>query len=167
MKNCKECGISFLNSSCRHYCSLECRFWSRVDKTGGPDACWLWMGHRNPQNGYGTVDSCLGRGRRTTAHRHAFALHYECDPGELHVLHKCDVRHCANPRHLFLGTPLCNWADAVSKGRPMASMPKLTSDEVQAIRSSAARVRDLVQQYRVSDSTIYAVRNRVTWRHVE
>lgn len=167
MKTCCECGVSFLDSACRNHCSIECLFWSRVDKSGGPDACWLWTGHKNPQNGYGSVDSHLGKGRRTTAHRHAFTLHYACDPGELHVLHKCDVRHCANPRHLFLGTPLCNWLDAVTKGRPMASSPRLTSDEVAAIRRSAGRVCDIARQHQVSASTISAVLRRVTWRHVD
>jgi len=28
------------------------RFWTRVDSSGGVDACWLWTGHTG-ENGYG------------------------------------------------------------------------------------------------------------------
>jgi hypothetical protein len=89
------------------------------------------------------------------------------DPGELHVLHRCDNRQCANPRHLFAGTPYENWKDAVNKGRPMATTPKLTTADVIAIRQSGARVRDLVREYPVHPGTIRAVLSGRTWRHVD
>jgi hypothetical protein len=164
-KVCEECGISFFGRTNSRCCSDVCSFWSRLDKTGGPDSCWIWRGYVNPQNGYGYVGEELGGGRPSSVHRRAYQLHHEIDPGELHVLHKCDVRICGNPRHLFLGTPFDNWWDAVEKGRA-AIVPKLTTDEVVAIRRSSARVQDLVEQFRVTGQAIRDVRQRVTWRHV-
>ena len=38
-------------------------------------------------------------------------------PDGLFVLHRCDVRACCNPDHLFLGTPLDNMQDMHAKGR--------------------------------------------------
>ena len=164
-KICKECGISFYGRTNSRCCSDVCAFWSRLDKTGGDNSCWLWQGYVNLQNGYGYASEELGGEKTCSVHRRAYYLHHGVDPGELHVLHKCDVRLCGNPNHLFLGTSFDNWQDAVEKGRA-AVMPKLTADEVVAIRRSAARVRDLVAEYNVTGQTISAVRRRLTWKHI-
>jgi hypothetical protein len=82
--------------------------------------CWLWQGFKNP-GGYGVVSS-KGRGSNIKssdyiAHRY-FYRHIVGDiPEGLSVLHKCDVRHCCNPEHLFLGTHSDNMKDMVTKGR--------------------------------------------------
>lgn len=38
-------------------------------------------------------------------------------PKGMCVLHRCDVRHCVNPNHLWLGTQRENIADRDAKGR--------------------------------------------------
>lgn len=74
--------------------------------------CWLWLGKMH-KNGYGG----LGRnGRSHLAHRYSYKL-FKCDPGELQVNHKCDVRLCVNPDHLWLGTQSENLNDMIAKGR--------------------------------------------------
>lgn len=73
------------------------RFWSKVDRSGGPDACWLWLGAPNP-SGYGGfhVPSLGGR----AAHRVSYILNVGPIPAGLQLDHLCRVRHCVNPRHL-------------------------------------------------------------------
>jgi hypothetical protein len=148
-KICAECGGKFQGRRQSRFCSVDCLFWSHFNRSGGPSACWIWTGPANTRYGYGTVSDHTAGGKRTTAHRHAYRLHYGVDPGELSLLHKCDTRLCGNPDHLFLGTQRDNWKDAIDKGRPMISTPgegnigaKLTTDEVLAIRKSAAHTRD-------------------------
>lgn len=87
------------------------RFWTKVRKTGG---CWLWTASRD-RWGYGMI---LGPKRRPRlAHRVAWELTFGAVPIGLLVLHHCDIPHCVNPSHLWLGTQRDNLADAKAKGR--------------------------------------------------
>jgi hypothetical protein len=97
--------------------SWEERFWTRVNKT---DGCWLWTGHIH-SHGYGMLDLRVDgkkRDRPHRAHRLAFLLANGFEPqAPLEVCHTCDVRHCVNPQHLFVGTRSDNMRDCVAKGR--------------------------------------------------
>jgi hypothetical protein len=75
----------------------------------------MGAGHSQGYGVYGT--------RREFAHRYAYALANGPIPDGLCVLHRCDVRLCVNPEHLFLGTRPENTADMVRKGRQRV-MPK-------------------------------------------
>ncbi|WP_413252757.1 HNH endonuclease [Streptomyces griseoaurantiacus] len=90
-----------------------------VDGSGGPDACWPWVGFIPPQ-GYGqfTADDPVGKRRNYKSHRWLMGhlRGKELEPDEV-VLHSCDVRKCCNPRHLRIATHAENMADMVAKGR--------------------------------------------------
>lgn len=109
---CDACGKGFERANgARRHCSDECRFWSKVDASGGPDACWPWTGSRN-SDGYGLF--CF-RGRTIGAGRAMAAIHAK--PLSAKALHHCDNPPCCNPLHMYEGTDADNARDRTLRGR--------------------------------------------------
>ena len=157
-------------------------FWSRVDRSGGPDACWPWMGEQSAR-GYGRFRI---NGSAFQATRIALALTLgSLDVAQM-ACHRCDNPPCCNPGHLFPGTTLENKTDSVRKGRHArgdalgAAMDhrgtrngraRLTEDQVREIRRRyqyrTVTVTALAAEYGVAFQTIHMIVSGQTWKHVE
>lgn len=156
---------------------LADRFSRFVDRSGGPDACWLWTGAKS-RHGYGKVGPGGDR-QPVAAHRVAYELANGAIPPGMFVCHRCDNPSCVNPAHLFVGTVADNNRDCLAKGRrnyanhPRGSRThtaKLSEGMVGQIRSLWAerRVtqRQLALRYGVNRSTIKRLLSGKTWAHV-
>ena len=133
--------------------------------------CWLWTG-ATYWHGYGVCSKkTYGEGY---AHRWSWAIHNGPIPDGMQVLHKCDVRCCVNPAHLFLGTQYDNMRDMDRKERRVKKGPcgesapsaKLTAEQVIAIRKDARPASKICSEYGVQISAINKAKRRQTWRHV-
>lgn len=140
------------------------RFWSKVARS---DECWLWAAGVN-SGGYGAfrIDGVHYR-----AHRVAWQLAFGPIPDGLFVCHRCDVRRCVRPGHLFLGTNADNMRDCAEKGRAhrplgeLSAWSKLTMGQVQEIRASTLLQRELAETHQVTQSQISRIRSGKAWPH--
>lgn len=114
------------------------RFYSKV--AYGVSDCWVWVGAKH-KLGYGLT----GKGK---AHRVSWEMHCGPIPEGMSVLHRCDVRCCVNPDHLFLGTQADNVHDMMSKGRGSTKGPR-------GERNGGSKLTDavVVEMRRMRDAT--------------
>lgn len=168
-------------------------FDAKIDRSAGPDACWLWLASKAP-GGYGQVriNRVLVR-----AHRVAYERAVGPVPDGLHVLHRCDNPPCCNPAHLFVGTRSDNMRDMVAKGRHYSrtkpeclsrgerhgsrtkpesvqrgernASARVTEDAVRAMRAmreAGAQFRDIGAAFGVGARCAWAAVTGRSWSHV-
>lgn len=161
------------------------RFNERVDRTAGPDGCWIWTATAD-RRGYGMIKA---NNRSLRASRVSYELYIGPIPPGMFVCHRCDTPRCVNPQHLFLGTPGENSRDMQRKGRAAHGdthgkrtkpeqtargerhgRAKLTEGDVRAIRQRAATGdtrRSLADAYGINKSTIDRILTGKYWSHVD
>jgi hypothetical protein len=110
------------------------RFWSKVDKTGGPDACWPWLAGKTPL-GYGRA---RWGGQTIYSHRVAFVVTTGEDITGWVICHSCDNPSCCNPKHLWSGTQRDNMRDRERKGRGHNGLDQEQRDRIKALREAGA-----------------------------
>jgi len=86
--------------------TLAERLWIKVDRSGGPDACWEWQASLKPN---GRPQFWDGH-HCALAHRVAYKLVYGDIPFGLQLDHLCRNIKCVNPAHLEPVTARVNQA---------------------------------------------------------
>lgn len=148
IRNCRACGKRFSvtkENPGRVFCSVPCRFWSKVDKSSGV-GCWPWTRYTSA-GGYGLFEI---DGKPERSHRVAWRLENGDIPGGLYVLHKCDNRSCCNPSHLFLGTHQDNVDDMMAKGRLTVNWNNLRQRQQKGLKHS----QESLERMRISHANI-------------
>ena len=152
--------------------TLQERFYDKVYR--GYGSCYRWTGALTSL-GYGSFG---WNGSARQAHRVAWLLEYGPIPKGLCVLHKCDVRDCVNPAHLFLGTQADNVQDMLRKGRERIALPGSNNPAALLNESQVLEIRRryvpkygnaiaLAREFGVSRATISSIVHRRTWGHLK
>lgn len=175
---CRECFNVHKRAHPEIYQLPEAEFWNRVEKTRG---CWFYMGPTRGQRGYGAWKS-------EYAHRYSWRLSNGPIPKGLWVLHRCDNTKCVRPDHLWLGTHEDNMREMSRRGRsclgdrnPARLYPDRTQRGVdrhnaklnparvrklRALYAAATPVCALARRFGVNHTTVLAVIQGKTWKHV-
>jgi len=144
--------------------------------------CWILMLALD-QQGYPQIDVKVPVRKNIKGHRASWIVHRGPVPDGMCVLHRCDVRCCVNPDHLFLGTVADNYADMRAKGRHAHGKThgtftkpesfrtnkrrnvrrKLTEEQVIAIRSDPRTHREIAAHYGCDKARVSRIKSRKVW----
>lgn len=131
--------------------------------------CWLWQGCYVGR-GYGGI---WYDNQTLRVHRVSWIHHKGSIPQGICVLHKCDVRNCVNPNHLFLGTKADNIKDMCSKNRnahldgERNGSTHLTEAQVLAIYFDNRLQREIAKDYDITRSAISLIKLGKTWKKLK
>lgn len=153
------------------------KIFHKTEFNSNDQGCKLWP-KSTDTGGYGLI--CLRDQDRKNCHFLTHRLAWELANGPIPegkwVCHKCDVRRCCNPEHMFLGTERENFADMYRKKRnprgethPWA---KLTKETVAEIRWYLANTKlsqpAIANVFRgIAPGTIGSIKRGQIWKDVE
>ena len=133
------------------------------------NGCWIWQ-RAIGSHGYGVhgvprkrQESCadLSLSHRTSYEAFVGPIPDGCGYHGSVIMHTCDVRSCANPEHLVLGTQEDNVVDMNAKGRrvpPSRPHRRLSADEVADIQRrwlAGEHAKDVAVSAGVSRATVF------------
>lgn len=134
---------------------------SYVDANG----CWIWTGTVGGSS-YPVVERGVFPTKTQHVHRIVGQMHPDFKPG-MYALHRCNVRVCVNPDHIYPGTQSNNMVDRVKAGRQ--NTQKLTELQVLKIRwyvASGVPKTTLARVYGVERKAIRRCCDGTTWSHL-
>ena len=149
--------------------------------------CHIWI-LSSAGKGYGVISH---DGIQKYLHRLMWEMHNGEIPDGMLICHTCDTPACANPNHLFLGTPKDNSMDREKKGRrrggfpegyvhPMSIDPslgqgennptsKITSHDAMTIvgmYESGIPLREIASTFGLDRNYTWKIANRRVWKHL-
>jgi HNH endonuclease len=145
------------------------RLYSKVERI--PESgCWVFMG-KVDADGYGMLSSSLAEGKKYwKAHRVSYEESKGAIPDGLEVAHKCNVRCCINPDHLYAATHRQNIDDRMTTGRQVrgeaSNLAKLTEEQVREFLASAEHPIAWAKRIGVSRSHGYRIKSGINWGHL-
>lgn len=121
--------------------------------------CILWLGTLNT-SGHGRIQV---DGKKTYVHRLFYERAHGPIPSGLNVCHRCDVRSCVNPEHLFVGTQADNMGDCSAKGRSAKGFKlpqtKLSGQQISMILKDRRLHREIAADFGISQGYVTSLKS--------
>lgn len=127
------------------------------------NGCWIWT--MKTRHGYGRIRY---QNVQQSLHRVAYQIwHNESIAVGLCVCHKCDVKNCCNPEHLFVGTLTDNnrdrarkWRSAFGERNQNCAVSDIETLQIQdMIRSGLFSCTTIAKMYGVGTYSIRSIKN--------
>jgi hypothetical protein len=145
-----------------------------------PSGCDVWVGYVD-DDGYAIACMSDVDGKKNRkVHRLVYEAHHGPIPKDMMVCHRCDVRSCVNPDHLFLGSAADNVADMWAKGRwrpgaqdnrgqrnPRARLAPEDVSHIRAKRAAGVGPTELADIFGVTRSHIQRICSGKMWAQTE
>jgi hypothetical protein len=138
------------------------KFINQIKFPKNKNDCFLWKAGTDI-TGYGIFHI---RGIQYKSHRISYRIIFGKFSNELFVCHKCDVRNCVNPDHLFLGTPKDNMDDMARKFRAGKISINTARKIYKEYIPRKITQQFLANKYNLSRSAISKIVNRKTWKYL-
>lgn len=148
------------------------RLFIGIDRSDS-NSCWIFKARTVDKDGYARIRQNYIYKR---VHRASWELKNGKIPKGMLVCHKCDVRLCINPNHLFLGTQKDNMRDMVNKNQAINNRrgekhnkAKLKESDVitiRELRKLGTPCRKIAKIYKMDNSTIHDIVNYTLWKLV-
>lgn len=144
------------------------KIFTKIQKT---TSCWLWTGACDI-NGYGIFNMYNKCWR---VHRLSYIIHYGNFNQKMCILHKCDIRNCVNPNHLFIGTRQDNHRDMHNKnrypcgedhGNSTISEVEVRQLLIEIYNYKFNSIQEVCEVYKIGKEVVHSILNGKTWKHI-
>jgi len=132
--------------------------------------CWLWSKGKM-KSGYGEV-RIVPNTIPIYIHRLSAVLYLKYKgEKDIHILHKCDIKHCFNPDHLYLGTRKDNARDALERGQhligekcPWSKVSIKNIDQIFSLKKKGFTQLSISKVFNISQTQISRIINMKNWK---
>lgn len=138
--------------------AFSSRLWEKV-RVRGSDECWLWSGAKDSDK-YGTF--FFNRGH-IKVHRLVWMITHRESIKDKFVSHMCENNDCCNPRHLYLAVKIVRPRIVRRENGMKLDRPRAL--DIRMLHSMGTPIKDLVEKFGVTRSTVRSVVNYKTWKY--
>jgi hypothetical protein len=128
--------------------------------------CWIYKGFKSAQ-GYGTISYKSVQYRIHVLSYEAQNQRRDLSGENKNICHKCNIKLCCNPDHLYFGTHRQNTIDALNNGSKASKLNVEQVKEIKKMLLENIEPKEICSKFNISLSNVKNIKNEITWSHVK